>query len=250
MVPRYTAPRMGWVSSRRLAGIAGAGEEGAVFDDLARSAPLIGLAYALGCLATGYYLVRIRTGSDVRHQGSGGSGATNAMRVLGRPAFAVVFVADLAKGALAVGFARWFDAGDAVVTLVGVAVIAGHVWPVQLGFRGGKGVATAFGAALVFDPWVAVAALLIAGVLLGAGMRFVPAGLIGTVLTPLLALLGGRSGDVALGFAAMAALVLAGHRANVSGLLRQQEPLMRGRAQEGAPGHRPDRALATEGESS
>ncbi len=221
----------------------------AVIDDLARSAPLIVLAYALGCNATGYYLVRLRVGVDVRRQGSGSAGATNAMRVLGRPAFAAVFLVDLAKGAVAVGIARWFDAGTFVVALAGVAVIAGHVWPLQLGFHGGKGVATAFGAALVYDAWVAVAALVIAGVVLGVGVRFVASGILGTMLTPMLALLAGRPGELALGFGLMAMLVLAGHRKNVEGILRG-EPLMRRRKGSRIGVARPDRGALAEGEPS
>ncbi len=211
------------------ADIAGVEGERAVIDDLAGTVPLFLLAYALGCIATGYYLVRWRTGVDVRRQGSGGAGATNAMRVLGRPAFAAVFLADLAKGAVAVGVARWFDVGALGAAMVGMAVIAGHIWPMQLGFLGGKGVATAFGAALVYDGWVAIAALAIAGVLFGGGLRFVPAGLVGTTMTPILALVLGQSVDVALGFALMAALVLAGHRRNIIGLLRGDEGVRRRR---------------------
>lgn len=198
-----------------------------MFDDLARSVPLIGLAYAIGCIATGYYLVRFRTGSDVRLQGSGSSGATNAMRVLGRRAFAAVFVLDVAKGALAVAIARWFDLGTIAVALAGVAVIAGHIWPAQLGFEGGKGVATAFGAALAFDAWIALAALLIAGVAFVLGIRFVMAGLIGTTLAPVVALAAGRSGETAVGFALMAALVLLGHRRNIAGVLSHHESVLR-----------------------
>ena len=198
-----------------------------MFDDLARSVPLIGLAYAIGCIATGYYLVRFRTGTDVRQQGSGSSGATNAMRVLGRGAFAAVFVFDVAKGALAVALARWFDLGTIAVALAGVAVIAGHVWPVQLGFQGGKGVATAFGAALAFDAWIALAALGIAGIAFVLGIRFVMAGLIGTTLAPIVALVAEKSGETAIGFALMAALVVLGHRRNIIGVLVHHESVLR-----------------------
>lgn len=198
-----------------------------MFDDLARSVPLIALAYAIGCVATGYYVVRLRTGSDVRQQGSGSSGATNAMRVLGRRAFAAVFVLDVGKGALAVAIARWFDLGTVMVAMAGMAVIAGHIWPAQLGFQGGKGVATAFGAALVFDAWIALAALLIAGIAFVLGIRFVMAGLIGTTLAPIVALAAGRSGETAVGFALMAVLVLLGHRRNIAGVLGHHESVLR-----------------------
>jgi glycerol-3-phosphate acyltransferase PlsY len=210
-----------------------------VFDDLARSVPLIGLAYVIGCIATGYYLVRLRTGVDVRQQGSGSSGATNAMRVLGRGAFATVFAIDLAKGALAIALARWFDLDTVAVALAGVAVIAGHIWPVQLGFQGGKGVATAFGAALAFDAWIALAALLIAGTALALGVRFVMAGLIGTALAPVVALAAGRSGETVVGLALMAVLVLLGHRRNIAGVLFQHESVLRrGRTRPGKQGRR------------
>ncbi len=88
-------------------------------------------AYALGCVGTGYYLVRAQTGRDLRKVGSGSIGARNVGRVLGRSGFCVTLLADFAKGAL--------------------AVTVGHVWPVPLGFRGGKGVATSLGGLLVYD---------------------------------------------------------------------------------------------------
>lgn len=215
-----------------------------MFDGLAHAMPLIGVAYAIGCIATGYYLVRLRTGSDVRQQGSGSSGATNAMRVLGRGAFATVFAIDLAKGALAVALARWFDLDPIAVALAGAAVIAGHVWPIQLGFQGGKGVATAFGAALAFDAWVALSCLVVAGVVLAVGVRFVMAGLVGTTLAPVLALAADRSGETAIGFALMAALVLLGHRRNIAGVLVHHESVLRRDRTRPDELGRPDAALA------
>jgi glycerol-3-phosphate acyltransferase PlsY len=149
------------------------------------------------------------------------------MRVLGRGAFAAVFAIDVAKGALAVALARWFDLGTIAVALAGVAVIAGHIWPAQLGFQGGKGVATAFGAALAFDALVALASLLIAGIAFALGIRFVIAGLIGTTLAPVVALAAGRSGETSIGFALMAALVLLGHRRNIAAVLVHHESVLR-----------------------
>lgn len=111
------------------------------------------LSYLLGCFSTAYYLVRWRTGQDVREQGSGNAGATNAGRVLGKWAFVVALLGDAGKGALAVFLAGWLTGGDLwAMGLAVPAVIIGHIWPVQLGFRGGEGFATAIGALAALDP--------------------------------------------------------------------------------------------------
>ncbi|HTQ49344.1 MAG TPA: glycerol-3-phosphate acyltransferase [Candidatus Acidoferrales bacterium] len=113
-------------------------------------------AYLLGCFATGYYLVRARTGKDLRTIESGSIGARNAGRVLGKPGFFLTVLGDLAKGALAVWIA-WKWTGDPHLALFALlAVVVGHLWPAQLRFQGGKGVATSLGALLVFDYRVAL----------------------------------------------------------------------------------------------
>src|ERR1041385_8199295 len=107
-------------------------------------------AYLLGCFATGYYLVRLRTGQDIRELGSGSVGAKNVGRLLGRPGFVVALLGDLAKGAFAVWAAQHFTKDDWAVQLSLLAVVAGHVWPAQLRFRGGKRGAPPFGGGFVF----------------------------------------------------------------------------------------------------
>ena len=110
------------------------------------------LAYLLGCFSTAYYLVRWRTGEDVRLHGSGNAGATNAGRVLGKWAFVVALIGDAGKGVLAVALAGWLTGGDLwAVGLAVPAVIIGHIWPAQMGFRGGEGFATAIGALAALD---------------------------------------------------------------------------------------------------
>lgn len=110
------------------------------------------VAYLLGCFSTAYYLVRWRTGGDVRLHGSGNAGATNAGRVLGQWAFVVALIGDVGKGVLAVALADWLTGGDVwAVGLAVSAVIVGHIWPVQMGFRGGEGFATAIGALATLD---------------------------------------------------------------------------------------------------
>lgn len=110
------------------------------------------LSYLLGCFSSAYYLVRWRTGGDVRLHGSGNAGATNAGRVLGKWAFVVALLGDAGKGALAVGLAGWLTGGDVwAVGLAMPAVIVGHIWPAQMKFRGGEGFATAIGALAALD---------------------------------------------------------------------------------------------------
>ena len=117
-------------------------------------------AYFLGCFAVGYYLVRARTGNDIRELGSGSVGARNVGRVLGKSGFVLTVLGDLTKGALAVWFAAEFtNYNRLAMAMATLAVVAGHIWPAQLHFRGGKGVATSFGALLMFDHRVALTIL-------------------------------------------------------------------------------------------
>jgi glycerol-3-phosphate acyltransferase PlsY len=119
-------------------------------------------AYLLGCFATGYYLVRARTGRDIREIGSGSTGARNAGRILGKSGFTLAVLGDLSKGALAVWFAAEFASHNrTAMALAVLAVVVGHIWPAQLHFRGGKGVATSFGALLMFDYRVALTMLVL-----------------------------------------------------------------------------------------
>ena len=109
--------------------------------------------YALGCFTSGYYLVRWRTGEDIRLLGSGSVGATNVSRVLGWPGFCLTVSCDFAKGMLAVWLADYFRVNPTATVLTMLTVTTGHVWPAQLWFRGGKGVATSLGALLMFGYW-------------------------------------------------------------------------------------------------
>jgi len=113
-------------------------------------------AYLLGCFATGYYLVRVRTGKDLRQMETGAIGARNAGRVLGKTGFAITLLGDFGKGALAVWLAREWTGDHRLALLALLAVVFGHIWPVQLRFHGGKGVATSLGALLAFDYRVAL----------------------------------------------------------------------------------------------
>jgi glycerol-3-phosphate acyltransferase PlsY len=138
-----------------------------------RSLQVILLAYLIGSIPFGYLIVLARRGADVRESGSGGTGATNVSRQAGKGAGVLTLLLDALKGTAAVLCAHWLvgsnnfaAAGDKLplswlVSAAAVAVIVGHCFPVWLGFRGGKGVATALGAFLVLTPIPVVLAMLV-----------------------------------------------------------------------------------------
>ncbi|MDQ3745389.1 MAG: glycerol-3-phosphate acyltransferase, partial [Acidobacteriota bacterium] len=123
------------------------------------------LAYLLGSIPFGYLVVRAAGGGDVRETGSGGTGATNVTRRAGKWAGVMTLLLDALKGAAAVLVARWVlsDGANADwwVAASALAVVAGHVFPVWLGFRGGKGVATGLGVFLVLAPLAVLCALVV-----------------------------------------------------------------------------------------
>lgn len=127
---------------------------------------LIIAAYLLGSVATAVWVGKIFFGIDVREHGSGNAGATNTMRVLGVKAGIPVIIVDILKGWLAVQLVHFnplYPSGsEGWITLqliLGVAAVLGHVFPVYVGFRGGKGVATLFGMVLAIHPLSTVGAV-------------------------------------------------------------------------------------------
>src|SRR5215210_5007813 len=115
---------------------------------------LVLLGYGAGSIPWGVVLGRAFQRVDLRRHGSGGTGATNAMRVLGWRLSLVVFLFDFSKGFLPVLLARWTGINAWAVTAVGIATVAGHCWSPLIRFRGGKGMATGAGAAAGMFPWV------------------------------------------------------------------------------------------------
>ncbi len=119
---------------------------------------LVLLSYVLGAVPTGLLLVRGLVGVDVRQYGSGSIGPANVYWVAGPYVGAVVFTADLLKGALPVLAAQRLGLGPGWAVAAGVAVIAGHNWSVFLGFSGGRGTVTSFGVLVALSPWAALGA--------------------------------------------------------------------------------------------
>ena len=173
---------------------------------------LLPLAYFLGGISPGYWLVRLRTGTDVRTLGSGATGATNAARALGRGGFALVLALDATKGALACVLARVAGMDGGWEFAAATAVVAGHVWPVQLGFRGGRGLGPLLGAWLVLAPLAIGVCLVAAGLIWAGSRRRIMAGLFGTLLLPVATWWQTHSPHSAALTAATSAIVLFAHR--------------------------------------
>ena len=120
------------------------------------------IAYLLGAIPFGYLVTRFTTGKDVRSEGSGNIGATNVLRAAGRGAAILTLLLDMAKGFGAVWIAGWLtDGSSGWMADAALAVMAGHAFPIFLGFKGGKAVATFFGAFLYLTPIPALAALIV-----------------------------------------------------------------------------------------
>jgi glycerol-3-phosphate acyltransferase PlsY len=196
---------------------------------------VVALAYLLGSIPFGYLIVRASGRGDVRETGSGGTGATNVTRRAGRGAGVLTLALDALKGAAAVLVARLvLTEGFRVdwwVAAAAVAVVAGHVFPVWLGFRGGKGVATGLGVFAVLAPLALLCALPVF-VLVVWATRYVSLGsIIAAALVPLAVwALGARSaarGEELLPVLTAAsvggALIIFMHRANIGRLLRGEE---------------------------
>ena len=106
---------------------------------------LLAIGYLLGSMPNGYLAGRWLKGIDLRNCGSGSTGATNVLRNVGKGPALVVFLLDVGKGALAVLLAKQVGLNDWLQVLTGLAALAGHIWPVWLGWKGGKAVATGLG---------------------------------------------------------------------------------------------------------
>jgi glycerol-3-phosphate acyltransferase PlsY len=161
---------------------------------------------------------------DIRRHGSGNIGATNVLRTLGRLPAAVTLVGDIVKGGAAVAAARWIAAGDPGLGAAGaLAAVVGNCWSVFLGFRGGKGVATGFGALLALVPWATLPAILVWGVVT-ATFRYVSLGSVTAALcVPLGALLLRYPPSAAIAALGIGLIVVVRHRENIVRLLAGTE---------------------------
>ncbi|MFZ5725468.1 MAG: glycerol-3-phosphate 1-O-acyltransferase PlsY [Pseudomonadota bacterium] len=186
---------------------------------------LIAGGYLLGSIPFGVLLTRAFGAGDLRQIGSGNIGATNVLRTGRKGLAAATLLLDGAKGATAVLLARHFapELGDHAAMIAGAAAMIGHCYPVWLGFRGGKGVATLLGLALAL-AWPI--GLVFAAVWLGAVLLLRISslgGMLGAVSAPVAAFLFGYP-VYAVGLAGLAVIVLWRHRENIARLRAGTEP--------------------------
>lgn len=180
---------------------------------LARSAVLL-VAYLLGSIPFSYLIAR-RRGIDLHTAGSGNVGATNVMRSVGRGAGLLAFLLDFLKGSVAALLGLRVDAAGPLPALAAVAAVLGHMYPVWLRLKGGKGVATGAGAFLPLAPIPTLAALVTFGATLLATRYVSLSSIAGTATIALLAFLLGAPPSVAQAAAGMAVLIVWKHRSNL-----------------------------------
>lgn len=177
------------------------------------------LAYLLGSVPVGLLLARLK-GKDPRGVGSGNIGATNVMRAAGKTMGVVTLVGDVLKGFLPTWLAGLLGLA---VPVVGLAAFLGHLFPVYLRFKGGKGSATALGVLLAFSPLAALIDIIVFAFIL-VRWRYVSLGsLVCAALMPALLLVLGAPGLYVIPSAVMAVLIFIKHRANISRLVAGRE---------------------------
>lgn len=185
------------------------------------------VAYLIGSISPSIMLAKSK-GIDIKKEGSGNAGTTNTLRVMGPAAAVITLVIDVFKGFLAVYMGIYFSsfAGEFVVQqttyLCAAAVVCGHIWPIFHKFKGGKGIATAFGAILAVNWMVALIALGIVALGVLVSRRMSVGSLLGALALPFLCIF--LEFDFLLGSMFLAVLVIHTHRANLQRLRNGTEP--------------------------
>ena len=187
------------------------------------------LGYALGSIPFSLLLTRLH-GIDLRAVGSGNLGATNVLRSVGVALAALVAALDIGKGVLSVVLAERFSGSAVAPAAAGIAAVFGHVYPVWLRFRGGKGVATACGVFAVLAPGATLVAASLFVVLVWA-TKYVSVGsvLAAIALPPLAYIVGSRS-ETVIAAGVTAVLIVFRHRSNLGRVMSGTERRIRARA--------------------
>jgi len=190
----------------------------------------IGIICLFLCMITSYFIGNINPaiilgkiyGVDVRKEGSGNAGTTNVLRTVGKKAGVITLLVDVAKGFIPTFFAHVITGSITLPMLCGICVVAGHMWPVIFGFRGGKGVATSFGILLAAQP---ILALILLGIV-ALGILVTRRMSVGVICAVLLAVPIGYYLDHEnlVWITILAILILVKHRDNIKRIIKGTEP--------------------------
>ena len=182
---------------------------------------LIG-AYLLGSVPTGLLLARA-LGVNIRETGSGNIGATNVYRTMGRKLGILTLVGDCLKGLIPVLVAKWLGLPDVWIAAIGLTAFLGHVFTIFLGFKGGKGVATALGVFLGTSPLSVLLALAVFALLLYVWRYVSLASITAAALIPVAVWATGGTRELIVMSLAIAAITIFKHRENISRLMAGTE---------------------------
>ena len=185
---------------------------------------VIAAGYLLGSISTGVVLSRLFAKTDIRSQGSGNAGTTNMLRVLGRRMALFTFIGDMLKGIIAVFIGKWLIGGELGGLLGVVGAVLGHYYPLYIGFKGGKGIATSFGSLLFVFPVQALLAFAVFLILV-AVTHYVSVGSIAAAITLPLLIVITRFQEPTLWIinVCIGASVIWRHRANIKRLMNHTE---------------------------
>ena len=184
----------------------------------------LAIGYLLGAIPCGYLAGRWLKGIDLRDCGSGSTGATNVLRNVGKGPALLVFLVDVGKGALAVLLAKSVGLNDWVQVLAGLAALAGHIWPVWLGWKGGKAVATGLGMflGLAWPVGLSSFGLFMATISLSRIVSL--ASVVAAIGLPVLMLVAGNSSAYVVVSLVASSMVIWRHRSNIQRLMAGTEP--------------------------
>ena len=185
---------------------------------------ILAIGYLLGSMPNGYLAGRWLKGIDLRQCGSGSTGATNVLRNVGKGPALVVFLLDVGKGALAVLLAKSFGLNDWVQVLAGLAALAGHIWPVWLGWKGGKAVATGLGMFLGLAWPVGLACFGLFMAVISISRIVSLSSVVAAIGLPVLMVLAGAGGASISVSVVASVMVLWRHRSNIERLIAGTEP--------------------------
>lgn len=178
------------------------------------------IAYFIGNISPSTIIARAH-GIDIKKEGSGNAGTTNALRVLGKKAAVITLVIDILKGVAAVLIGTLL-AGQTGAMGCALCVILGHIWPLIYKFRGGKGIATSFGALLALNPLLALLELAIVAAVTLISKRMSAGSIAGLVCLPFMCIF--MEPDFTIIAAVISVIMLIKHRENIVRLIHGEEP--------------------------